>query len=395
MRKAWLIIIFFLFMLLSVIISSTARSQECILDMSETVITFGFDGTNHNFNIRNLQFLGQSFSVNWGLNLLNGDWEIIGIGRAITGTGGLIDFSSASVNFSNCMVMVINNFQFFGQSFTACWRLNTDNGNWNLIDVGDICVNEEPINENISIVTICTRDSDDGNVIFGVSINLENIVSHDRYRGVTDLNGCDVFDDIPYGIYNLTASAQNCNQTMPTSPIRINEQEIEFLIDLFCSQTEEYNIVLTWGSDPRDLDAHLLVPPDSDNPEGFNVNFANRGNLTMYPYAALDIDDVNGYGPEKITISSLIEGRYRYYVDWYAFDSNQTWAFSQANVTLFLGNSQIRSWDVSNWGRGRYWVVFDILSDGSIIEYNSIQSSEPTVHDISTIFTYFNAQRIW
>jgi uncharacterized protein YfaP (DUF2135 family) len=57
-----------------------------------------------------------------------------------------------------------------------------------------------------------------------------------------------------------------------------------------------------------DLDSHLFVP------NGDHVYFVDRGSLTAAPYAALDVDDITGFGPEVVTITRLYPGTYRYAV---------------------------------------------------------------------------------
>lgn len=71
-------------------------------------------------------------------------------------------------------------------------------------------------------------------------------------------------------------------------------------------------IVLEWGAEPQDLDSYLIG--DSDNGESIFVSYyrktASSGGETL---AELDVDDINGYGPETITLYNL-NGVYRYTV---------------------------------------------------------------------------------
>lgn len=73
-------------------------------------------------------------------------------------------------------------------------------------------------------------------------------------------------------------------------------------------QDGEIRIVLTWGEEPEDLEAHLTAP----NPEGcrYHCCYWDR----TISDATLDTDDRDSYGPETITISQRTPGTYRYYV---------------------------------------------------------------------------------
>ena len=64
----------------------------------------------------------------------------------------------------------------------------------------------------------------------------------------------------------------------------------------------EVRIILTWGSNPSDMDSHLLTPEiDSVN---FHISYSNRGSSESAPFVVLDLDDVDGFGPETITIKN-------------------------------------------------------------------------------------------
>ena len=68
----------------------------------------------------------------------------------------------------------------------------------------------------------------------------------------------------------------------------------------------ETRLVLNWGSQPGDLDSHLLTPEIEG--QNYHISYSNRGSANSAPYATLDTDDVNGYGPETITIKQSFSG---------------------------------------------------------------------------------------
>lgn len=65
----------------------------------------------------------------------------------------------------------------------------------------------------------------------------------------------------------------------------------------------EVRIVLTWGESPKDLDSHL----DGTTDDGGNVSVDFRNKSCEE--ADLDVDEMNGNGPETTTIHNL-KGKY-------------------------------------------------------------------------------------
>ncbi len=79
-------------------------------------------------------------------------------------------------------------------------------------------------------------------------------------------------------------------------------------IALNCSQ-ESPLIVLQWGTDPRDLDTHLLGPSG-------RIAFFSR----QQAFGNLDVDDTTSFGPEtvRLTLAPSLDGTYLYCVHWFS-----------------------------------------------------------------------------
>jgi hypothetical protein len=122
--------------------------------------------------------------------------------------------------------------------------------------------------------------------------------------------------------------------------------------------------VLTWGTRPADLDAHL-TGPEAAGSGRFHVFYpgASRGNATAAPFALLDVDDTSANGPETITVTQLNPGVYRYSVHDFTNRSSATsteLAGSGARVELYLpGTASPRQFFVPN-ERGTLWAVFEL-----------------------------------
>ena len=137
---------------------------------------------------------------------------------------------------------------------------------------------------------------------------------------------------------------------------------------------EEIRFVLNWSASPADLDSHLRTPEiDSSK---FHIFYGNRGNVESAPYAILDVDDVDGYGPETITIKQAFNGTYLYYIHNYTGGN-----FSESKGVVRIYNSPSCSGEIISipkQGNGRYWYVCDVNGENGEIEIkNQIVEYEP------------------
>jgi len=117
---------------------------------------------------------------------------------------------------------------------------------------------------------------------------------------------------------------------------------------------DQFRIVLTWGTDPRDLDSHLEGP-------GFHVYYQNKssGDGT----ALLDVDETNGFGPETVTLTASPTATYNYYVHHYA--GSGSIGTSSAQVRVYQGGTLIATYNAPmniTGGVGSVWNVFRIVN---------------------------------
>ncbi len=85
---------------------------------------------------------------------------------------------------------------------------------------------------------------------------------------------------------------------------------------------------LTWGQAPSDLDSHLFTP------SGAHVYYGNKGSLLSAPFASLDVDDTSSFGPEVLTLTKLMVGTYKYYIQNYSGFSAGSFTNATARVEL-------------------------------------------------------------
>lgn len=177
----------------------------------------------------------------------------------------------------------------------------------------------------------------------------------------TDLNGvCEAF--LPSGAYTAEIIADgyessrfNLYSYAECAPLRY-----------FLSPTlnkGDFRVVLSWGAEPADLDAHLFTPFSGPESSGeAHIWFRSRedplGNR-------LDVDAIKGFGPETVTVSAISEGSYKYYVtDFTHCIVGETFSTamsrSGALVQVYSENGLIQSFYVPSGGEGVIWEVFEI-----------------------------------
>jgi hypothetical protein len=121
-------------------------------------------------------------------------------------------------------------------------------------------------------------------------------------------------------------------------------------------EAEQLRVVLDWGKQPADLDAHLVKT---------GVYHLSYRQMRRYEDSAwLDRDDQSGFGPETVTIQRLDpDANYRFYVHDYTHrsaGSSKDLSTSRARVMVFSGQGLLHSFPVPANERGNHWAVFEI-----------------------------------
>ncbi len=175
--------------------------------------------------------------------------------------------------------------------------------------------------------------------------------------------------------YTLVVSATGYSTYTNTNVVIAADETLSLDISLSPTiSSGEMRIVLNWGSEPNDLDSYLKTPEIEGN--NYTVYYGNTGNATSPPYATLDHDEQQGFGPETITIYQKFAGTYKYYVRNYSGTPDIT--TSNAVVQVYDANGLISSINIPTEGSGRYWNVLTIDgTSGDITIINEISDSAP------------------
>jgi hypothetical protein len=200
----------------------------------------------------------------------------------------------------------------------------------------------------------------------------------------TEADGVFEFTVLPAGYYTLTAQALDTGYssgTQKTVAVCGNSQSL----DLYLVQTNsgQLRFVLTWDR-PDDLDLHLLTP------QGLDVFFdeACRGNVEAPPFAQLDVDHQKADGPETITVSRFLPGRYELFVHNYSQQRdgvNVTLPDSGAEVVVYDEASKVLGrYSVPTSGSGFFWDVLTFDGNEQPVKLKptrALESSRPNPYD--------------
>lgn len=150
-------------------------------------------------------------------------------------------------------------------------------------------------------------------------------------------------------------------------------------------------VILTWDREPEDLDAHMLIPGGADlsnheseqdkaaKKKGANVHWSESGSKDAPYYTILDVDDLDSFGPETMTVYKVHEkGTYHYYV--HNFSEHPDIKVSKAKVEVYTAAGLFKTFRVPATGSGLFWDVFTM--DGAtmkISEVNKLTDVEPAL----------------
>lgn len=239
------------------------------------------------------------------------------------------------------------------------------------------------------------------NLSVRIFAGMNNIAGDPVHEATTDGEGKYRFDGLVRGQY----TAQIYGPGYATMTIAITALKDQTKLDYngtICPTvpTGKVRIVLTWGEHPRDLDSHMFGPrelPDG-NFNRYHIAYFSKvaraaDNTTVI--ANLDVDDVNSYGPETVTIEQLGTGTYRYMVHDYtnrSTASSTAMARSEAKVRVLSEDGEIAVYNVPSDLRGNVWNVFELrrvdLGDGNytlaIRPFNQLYDGRPTDDPLPT-----------
>ena len=147
---------------------------------------------------------------------------------------------------------------------------------------------------------------------------------------------------------------------------------------------DKLRVVLSWGEQPYDLDAHIFGPTIGGYGR-FHVYFGKKYYAdyidgSYETLVNLDRDDLNSYGPETITLKEgNNSGVYSYYVqdysNRYSSDSNML-SLSNAKVKIYVNGQLRNTFSVPYNIDGTVWHVFNYdYASNNIVPVNTMSDT--------------------
>lgn len=211
-------------------------------------------------------------------------------------------------------------------------------------------VDEEMDNNNF---TLRFFDALTGDPVQGASVLIENIGSF-----VTDSAGRVIFPKQPDGLLKAVFKKPGyisaiVSIDVAAETILRNRYFVSPVMNI-----EQFRVVLTWDQQPEDLDAHFLKDGS------YHISFRNTRVLNDGS-GQLDRDDMDGYGPETITVAQLnAEASYTFFVNNFSAEKNPSSkpiSSSRAIVWVYGNNRLLNTFNAPTNIEGNKWVVFKIV----------------------------------
>ncbi len=149
----------------------------------------------------------------------------------------------------------------------------------------------------------------------------------------TDANGGYRIDSAPSGFFTVVVNHPGFVETrIPDVELSSGVIELTPVAATTAPAPGSLRVILSWGQEPRDLDAHLTGPDGSGG--RFHVYYGS----TTFGGTSLDRDDVDGQGPETMTVDTSVDGMYRFSVHNFSDQSvagGMGIASEQARIQIF------------------------------------------------------------
>ena len=150
-------------------------------------------------------------------------------------------------------------------------------------------------------------------------------------------------------------------------------------------------IRLSWDTNETDVDSHLLAPSAAFFDCDMDCHFGNpspdwglQGDWTDDPF--LDVDDVDGYGPENTNVSEPSAGAYRFFVHYYAdtYDGSSPQG-SNATVELLSYGSVVATFGPVNLPKSNWvWEVVEVQwpPQAGALQFTELNTTYPIAQSV-------------
>jgi len=118
-------------------VNSSPGASSCLIDLSQAMAQFSWNGTTYVMDILNLTAAGLDafLDVRWELDPNTAEWALAGLSPDETPTpGGPVDITNAQAMFDGCSLNW-SDVRAGGVSYGLDWRFNESSLGWDLVDV--------------------------------------------------------------------------------------------------------------------------------------------------------------------------------------------------------------------------------------------------------------------
>jgi len=200
----------------------------------------------------------------------------------------------------------------------------------------------------------------DGKPVDNAAVNVHGI-------GVfmTNMEGIISFPEQEDGFYTLEFSKQGYISAKIEFEVKLNNVFNNRISVSPVMRGDYLRIVLDWGQRPADLDLHLVKDGS------YHISYRNMRSADDNS-VMLDRDDMDGFGPETITIMETdLRAVYQVYIhDYTNRNSSSSTELSRngAAVRVYNRSGLVRSFYVPSNFRGNTWNVFRIIN-GEVVQW--------------------------
>jgi len=200
----------------------------------------------------------------------------------------------------------------------------------------------------------------DGKPVDGAAVNVQGIGTF-----ITNMEGIISFPEQEDGFYTLEFSKQGYITSRMEFEVKLNNVFNNRISVSPVMRGDYLRIVLDWGQHPADLDLHLVKEG------GYHISYRNKRSADDSS-VMLDRDDMDGFGPETITIMETdLRAVYRVFIHDYTNRNSSSSAELSRNgaaVRVYNRGGLVRSFYVPGNFRGDTWNVFRIVN-GEVTGY--------------------------
>ena len=195
-------------------------------------------------------------------------------------------------------------------------------------------------------------------------------------------DGSYAIPNVPAGNYTLEASGPNFSTTYQTVISAGNNSSNQNLYVSPLLINDEVRVVLTWNRTPRDLDSHLEYGDSAcvDGTKKCQVVWNDQ--IKLGGHLTLDVDVVNGFGPETVTLKNSVWSKPRRGYSIYNWSNEVSIANSGATIKVFKSIGLVKTYNAGSENTGRWWQTFCFDSNANIIDIGKLGCE---------INTFFNA----